>query len=64
MAVLVRDVICSTGVPTKNATYQIVLPIIYLYCFKFLKYEPHCSISVTDILLPKRAQRCNKYVKN
>ncbi len=22
------------GVPTKRATYQIVLPIIYLYCFK------------------------------
>ncbi len=23
-----------TGVPTKHATYQIVLPIIYLHCFK------------------------------
>ncbi len=22
------------GVPTKHATYQIVLPIIYLHCFK------------------------------
>jgi len=22
------------GVPTKHATYQIVLPIIYVYCFK------------------------------
>ncbi len=26
--------IASTGVPTKPATYQIVLPIIYVYCFK------------------------------
>ncbi len=26
--------IASTGVPTKHATYQIVLPIIYVYCFK------------------------------
>ncbi len=34
VAFLVRDLICSTGVPTKHATYQIVLPIIYLYCFK------------------------------
>ncbi len=24
----------STGVPSKHATYQIVLPIIYVYCFK------------------------------
>ncbi len=26
--------IASAGVPTKHATYQIVLPIIYVYCFK------------------------------
>ncbi len=24
----------TSGVPTKHATYQIVLPIIYVYCFK------------------------------
>ncbi len=24
----------GAGVPTKHATYQIVLPIIYLHCFK------------------------------
>ncbi len=24
----------GAGVPTNHATYQIVLPIIYVYCFK------------------------------
>ncbi len=26
--------ISKAGVPTNHATYQIVLPIIYLHCFK------------------------------
>ncbi len=29
-----EDNIWCAGVPTKHATYQIVLPIIYLHCFK------------------------------
>ncbi len=29
-----KSVMSGVTLPTKHATYQIVLPIIYLYCFK------------------------------
>ncbi len=33
-SVFISVLIWWAGVPTKHATYQIVLPIIYVYCFK------------------------------
>ncbi len=32
----------QAGVPTKHATYQIVLPILYVYCFKG-KFRVNCG---------------------
>ncbi len=31
---IIAELFLSTGLPTKHATYQIVLPMIYFYCFK------------------------------
>ncbi len=36
--------------PTKHATYQIVLPIIYLYCFKG---KISVRVTWTDVISPK-----------